>query len=498
MEPVVGIVGTGTMGRGIAQIAAASGCRVLLADAREGAAQEARSVLAATFAKLADKGKMSGEEAQAATARLVPVTALSPDLSACMLIVEAIAEEIEAKKSLFAALEDIVGADCILASNTSSLSITTIAAGSRHPERVAGLHFFNPVPLMKVVEVVAGLRTSDATVAHLMELARSFGHTPVRVKDTPGFIVNHAGRGYGPEALRLLEEGVADAASIDRILVDQAGFRMGPFELYDLVGLDISAAVMETLYAQFFHEPRYRPSPLVRARVEAGLLGKKSGQGFYEYEGGRIVRPEEPPIPEASPKPVWIADDDTALLDLASSLGAEIDSATPPAPGNLILIAPWGEDASSMAARMNLDPGRTVAIDPLPGFAQRRVLMPTPATRPEFLSSAQMLLAKDGQRVSIIRDSHGFVSQRVLANIVNIACDIAQMGIASPADIDTAVRLGLNYPLGPLAWGDALGAGNILTILENLLHNTGEPRWRASPWLKRRALLGLSLLTEEA
>ncbi|MBF0356779.1 MAG: 3-hydroxyacyl-CoA dehydrogenase [Alphaproteobacteria bacterium] len=498
MPDIIGIIGTGTMGRGIAQIAAQAGYTVLLADAREGAAPEARSALAATFAKLAEKGKISVGEAEAATERLSAVAPDSPELAACSLIVEAIVEEIGAKKALFSSLESIISPGCILASNTSSLSITQIAAGCLQPERVAGLHFFNPVPLMKVVEVVEGLSTSPVTISRLMEFAKNLGHTPVRAKDTPGFIVNHAGRGYGPEALRLLEEGIADVPTIDRILVEQAGFRMGPFELYDLVGLDISAAVMETLYQQFFHEPRYRPSPLVRSRVEAGLLGKKSGRGFYDYQDGRILRTSQSDSPACPPKPVWIPENETTLRDLIASLKGDIDTGKTPSADSLLLIAPLGGDASGTAARLKLDPRRIVAIDPLFGFDRHRVLMTTPATLPDYRNAARALFARDGKPVSLIHDSYGFVAQRVVANIVNIASDIAQMGIASPLDIDTAVRLGLGYPMGPLAWGDALGAAKILAILDNLHGNTKDPRWRASPWLKRRAELGLSLLSVEA
>ncbi|MBF0167762.1 MAG: 3-hydroxyacyl-CoA dehydrogenase [Alphaproteobacteria bacterium] len=498
MTDVIGIIGTGTMGRGIAQIAALAGYTVLLADASQGAALEAKSALAATLAKLAEKGKISSGEAEAATERLTTVAPDSPGLAACSLIVEAIVEEIGAKKALFASLESILSPDCLLASNTSSLSITQIAAGCLRPERVAGLHFFNPVPLMKVVEVIEGLNSSPQTMSRLMEFAKHLGHAPVRAKDTPGFIVNHAGRGYGPEALRLLEEGVADAPTIDRILVEQAGFRMGPFELYDLVGLDISAAVMETLYQQFFHEPRYRPSPLVRSRVEAGLLGKKTGRGFYAYSNGQILRPPEPQISSAPSRQVWVAGGDASLRDLITALKGDIDTGKTPSADSLLLIAPLGGDASGTAARLKLDPRRIVAIDPLFGFDRHRVLMTTPATLPDYRNAARALFARDGMPVSLIRDSYGFVAQRVVANLVNIASEIAQMGIASPLDIDTAVRLGLGYPMGPLAWGDALGAARILALLDNLHDNTKDPRWRASPWLKRRAELGLSLLSVEA
>jgi 3-hydroxybutyryl-CoA dehydrogenase len=494
MQKTIGIAGAGAMGRGIAQIAAAAGFNVLLFDANEGAAEEACRSLGATFAKLAEKGKLTFEAAGGAKDRLQAVQPMDGKLAACDIVIEAIFENLEAKKALFSGLESVVTTDCILASNTSSLSITAIATACRHPQRVAGLHFFNPVPLMKVAEVVAGLRTDAAILDRLTAFVERTGHAPVRAKDTPGFIVNHAGRGYGPEALRLLEDGIADAATIDRVLTEQAGFRMGPLELYDLVGLDVSAAVMETLYAQFKHEPRYRPSPIVQARVEAGLLGRKTGQGFYSYENGQIARPDEPPVPVCPPVPVWT--DDDAIASLLADMGINRDQGAQPGKDSLILIAPLGEDASGMAARLQLDAKRTLAVDTFFGLDKRRVLMTTPATGKAWRDAAQALLAKDGKPVSIIKDSPGFIAQRVIANIVNIAAEIAQMGIATPADIDTAVRLGLGYPMGPLAWGDKLGPTRILQILEALHRETGDMRWRPSLWLRRRAKLGLSLLAE--
>lgn len=499
----IGIVGSGVMGQGIAQIAAQAGCRVKLFDSREGAATQAAAQLGATFAKLADKGKLGAAQAASATANVGPAAALA-ELADCDLVIEAIVEDLAAKRALFAQLEALVRPDAILATNTSSLSVTAIAAGLQRPERVAGFHFFNPVPLMQVVEVIDGLLTDPAVGDTLLALGRSWGHTAVRAKDTPGFIVNHAGRGYGTEALRLLAEGVADVATLDRILTDTAGFRMGPFTLMDLTALDVSHPVMESIYQQFYEEPRFRPQPLTRQMLTAGLVGRKKGRGFYVYASGAQQWPDEPAAPgrDALPASVWVSPQAPAALRvlverLAVTAGVPFDDDARPAPASLCIVAPLGDDATTCAQREDLDAARTVAVETLFDGSKRRVLMTTPATTPEARNAAHALFSADGVAVSLLRDSYGCVAQRVVATIVNIACEIAQQRIASPADIDRAVKLGLGYPQGPLAWGDQLGAATVLTILQRLQAHTGDPRYRPSPWLKRRALLGLSLLSEE-
>lgn len=499
---VLGIVGTGVMGRGIAQIAAAAGVTVRLFDAGAGMAEAARATVAGTFEMLAGKGKLSAADALAAAGRLHPV-ASEAELAGCDVVIEAIVEQLDAKRSLFARLEEIVGEECVLATNTSSFSVTAIAAACRVPDRVAGFHFFNPVPLMKVVEVIPGLRTSERVTGLLCDLTRRFGHTPVVAADTPGFIVNHAGRGYGNEALLILQESVAPYEEIDRILRDGCGFRMGPFELYDVTGLDVSHPASESIYGQFYQDPRYRPSYRLRQRLAAGLLGRKTGRGFYDYtEGGAGARLPSPPAPSAEPRPVWVGATAEpswreALAALVTSAGWVLDEGSRPGDRSLCLLAPLGWDATSAALAAGIDPSRTVAVDLLCGLDRHRTLMTTPVTRPEFRDAAHALLAADGTPVSAIRDSAGFVAQRVLATIVNIACDIAQQGIASPQDIDRAITLGLGYPKGPLAWGDALGSGRILAILKAIQEVTGDPRYRPSLWLSRRARLGVSLLTVE-
>jgi 3-hydroxybutyryl-CoA dehydrogenase len=489
---VAGVVGSGTMGRGIVQVLAQCGVRTLVYDAQPGAGQKAKDALGQTLGKLAEKGKLKPADVQATLARVEIAPSLEA-LAACHVVIEAIVEDLAEKRKLLGALEGIVAESAILASNTSSLSVTAMAAACRHPGRVAGYHFFNPVPVLKIVEVVDGVRTEPWATEALTALARRFGHTPVRCKDTPGFIVNHAGRAFVPEALRVLTEGVADFADVDRILVEAAGFRLGPFALMDLVGLDVSHAVMKSMYQQYFEEPKYRPSFLAEPRVAAGLLGRKTGRGWYVYgKDGVAQAPAEAPAPNTRPGTVWAVPE---LKDLLSKLGARVveksDSTT------INFVAPLGKDTTTTALEFGIDPARTVAVDPLLGFAKRRTLMTTPVTLPQVREAAHGLLASDGVPVSVIRDSPGFVAQRVVAHIVNVGCDIVQMRIASPEDLDRAVTLGLGYPRGPLAMGDALGAAKILAVLEAMHDFYKEPRYRPSPWLVRRARLGVSLLTPE-
>jgi 3-hydroxybutyryl-CoA dehydrogenase len=496
---VLAVAGAGIMGRGIAQVAAQAGIRVLLYDNRAGAADEAKREVARQLERLVEKSRMKREDADRAASR-IEVAASLAGLAESHVVVEAIVEDLAAKRALFAELEGAVRGDCLLATNTSSLSVTAIARACRIPERVGGFHFFNPVPLMKVVEVVDGLLTAPWVGEALAAIARRCGHRPVNAKDTPGFIVNHAGRGYGTEALRIAGEGIADFHEIDRILRDAGGFRMGPFELLDLTGLDVSHPVMESIYRQYYEEPRYRPSPITAQRLAAGALGRKSGKGFYAYDGGkREEAPEEKP-PAARPARVWVSRTGLGMKlgELLAKLGAALDHAPRPAAQSLCLVAPLGQDATTTALDEGLDPRRTVAVDCLFPLEKRRTLMTTPVTSPTMREAAHGLLASDGVPVSVIHDSPGFVAQRVIATIVNIACDIAQQRIASPADIDAGVTLGLGYPQGPLAWGDALGPATLLRILEAIHAFYGDPRYRPSPWLKRRAGLGVSLLIDEA
>ncbi len=520
----IGVIGAGVMGRGIAQLFAQSGYRVRLHDAAGTAADAAITAVNTVWDGLVAKGRFDEADRQRAGQNLRSVATL-PDLVGCGLIIEAIVERLDVKRELFAALEALVAPDVILASNTSSLSITDIGASSQHPGRIAGLHFFNPVPLMKIVEVIGGARTDEAVCETLAELVRSTGHTVVRAADMPGFLINHAGRGYGTEALRVVGEGVASFDTVDLIMREQVrfsggGFRLGPFELLDLTGLDVSHAVMESIYEQFYHEPRFTPSPLAARRRAAGLVGRQAGQGVYDYRPDGDG-PRAPSMVAAAGRggagskvdvqaeartatPVLLAPSALAagLGELVSRLGGRlVEAADELGDVGFVLAAPLGQDASAAAVHEQLPADRLVAIDTLfdPGASgvTRRSLMPTVATEPVRLQAAAALFGRDGAAVSCLRDSTGFVAQRIIAMIVSVGSEIAQQRIASAADVDLAVRMGLGYPVGPLTMGDEIGPARILTILNGIHETTGDPRYRAGGWLRRRATLGLSLLRED-
>jgi 3-hydroxybutyryl-CoA dehydrogenase len=483
------------MGRGIAQLLAQAGLTVRLFDATDGAAETARVAIGADLDRLVARGKLAAAEATAVKRRLQPVDAIA-HLADATLIVEAVVEDLEAKRRLFAGLESVVAASAIFATNTSSLSVTAIAAACNRPERVAGFHFFNPAPVMRVVEVITAVRTDASACDALAELAERFGHVAVRALDTPGFIVNHAGRGYGTEGLKILAEGVCAPAVLDTVLRDAGGFKLGPCELLDLTGLDVSHPVMESIYHQYYEDPRYRPQVLTRRMQEGGLLGRKRGEGFYRYVDGQPQRPPAPARPSVSPPRVWInpaTPERTQRVRAALGSGAALDEGARPADDSLIVLTPVGLDATGVIAADGLDARRAIAFDALfPGRAVR-CLFANPAFAETWREPARAAFHAEGIDVYLVRDSVGLIAQRVLAHIVNVACAIAEQRIASPMDIDRAVELGLGYPQGPLAWGDSIGASNLRRILDGLLASTGDPRYRTTAWLARRAALGLPL-----
>jgi 3-hydroxybutyryl-CoA dehydrogenase len=466
-------------------------------DTRDGAAREAVDGINKALDGLVSKGRMTADAKLGVMSRLRAVGSLD-ELAGAGIAIEAIVEDLAAKRALFRELEACLAPDAVLATNTSSLSVTEIAAGCANPARVGGLHFFNPPPLMRLVEVIGGLRGDPALVPALIGFVQRIGKHPVVTTDTPGFVVNHAGRAYGPEALRIIAQGIASPREVDVLMKEAAGFRMGPFELLDLIGADVTHAVMQSIYQQYFNEPMYQPSAEMTVRVAGGLLGRKTKRGFYNYdEPSQPGAPTIAVLPQPKPMSVWIADEDGGR-ELAEWLTiAGVKAQIGGAPGDSIcFVTPLGEDATAAIVRLKLDPKRTVAVDMLGGFKTRRTVMKTPLTTPETLGAAVAALA-EGAAVTVINDSPGFVVQRLLAMIVNIGTRIAELRIAAPADIDTAVELGLNYPKGPLALGDSLGPARVLAVLDGMQAVTRDPKYRATAWLRRRARLGISLLTPD-
>lgn len=491
---IIGVVGAGAMGRGIAQVGVTGGMAVRLFDAAPGAAAKARDAVLAQLDQMVAKGRLEEGVATAAKARLSVIESLD-EMAPADLVVEAIVENLAIKQEVFRKLEDIVRPDCLLASNTSSLRIASIASACRQPGRIAGLHFFNPVPLMKLVEVIRAPGSSDDTIAALVRVGERMGRAPVVVQDNPGFLVNLGGRTYTQEALRIVSEGVATPAQVDAVMRDAWGFRMGPFELMDLTGIDVNFPVSQIIHEGYFYDRRLATSPLHQLLRESGQLGRKTKRGFFAYdEAGKAIVPSPDAVSSTPPiKRVVLAEEDEALGELLRSFGLEVDSFDDGS--SPLLCAPLGEDCSGYAARLKLDHRRLFAIDIAGRLDKRLTLMRAPGARMDLHDGLVASLHEAGRAVTAIHDSPGFIGQRIAAMVANLGCEMAQMRIASPDDIDKAMTLGLNYPFGPLALADAMGPETVYTLLTHLQAITGDDRYRPSLWLRRRALLGLSALT---
>lgn len=496
----VGIVGVGAMGRGIAQVSASGGMQVKLYDQIAGAAEKGRDTILQQFARLVEKGRMAAADAEAAAALLSVVDSLN-DMADADLVVEAVVEDLAVKRQVFAALEAAVRPDALLASNTSSIRIAAIAAGCTYKARVAGLHFFNPVPLMKLVEVIAAPDTSEEVLQALSVLGKRMGRVPVVVQDGPGFLVNLGGRAFTTEALRIASEGVADPAEIDLVMREACGFRMGPFELMDLTGIDVNYPVSQIIYGGFFQDRRLATAPLHQAMMESGRLGRKSGRGFYDYGGDRPVpalRTGRGIAPDAAVAPaprIALAEADRALGERLVATGAEIAADDGVMP---IAVAPFGEDCSTVAARLGQDHRRLVAIDLTGAGRGCFTVMQAPGGDLRCRDTVVARLATTAGHVVAINDSPGFIAQRIQLMIANLGCEMAQLGIAVPEDIDRAMTLGLNYPQGPLQLADSIGPLRALQGLTALQEITGDDRYRPSLWLRRRAQLGLPTATLDA
>jgi 3-hydroxybutyryl-CoA dehydrogenase len=488
------------MGAGIAQVAAVAGHRVLLLDNRPGAAQAAIEGLRTQLDKLAAKGKMTSEAAQAAGQRLQAATHLS-ELAAAALVVEAIVENLPAKQSLFADLEALVSADCIFGSNTSSISITAIGSALKHPQRLAGLHFFNPAPVMALVEIVIGLATDAPVADTLFATATAWGKTAVHAKSTPGFIVNRVARPYYAEALRLRTEGAADCATLDAVMREAGGFRMGPFELMDMIGLDVNFAVTRSVWNAYFNDPRYLPSLIQQDLVDAGFLGRKSGRGYYDYREGAAKPQARTEPPHAAPTRSVVCGDSAAAQALAARLqaagvafarAASADGRIAEADGAVLFVTD-GRSATQRAAEGGI--ANTVLIDLALDYNQatRFAVASAGQCDESALAAACAMLQAAGAQVSRLADVPGLAVMRSVAMLANEAADAVYQGVCTARAADDAMRLGVNYPQGPLAWADQVGLANIQQVLKHLNASYGEDRYRISPLIQRQVFQGKNI-----
>ena len=487
----VAVIGSGAMGAGIAQVAATAGHQVVLFDTRPGAADQAIADIGKTYAKLVEKGRMGAAESDLARERLTRISSLH-EAAGAALVIEAIVEDLDAKRALFAALEPFVGEHCILATNTSSISVTAIGAKLRYPGRLVGMHFFNPVPLMALVEVISGLAT-DREVANIVHAtAESWGKSPVHGKSTPGFIVNRVARPYYAEALRLLLEQAADVATLDAVMRDCGGFRMGPFELMDLIGHDVNFSVTNSVFAAYYNDPRFTPSILQHELVSAGFLGRKTGRGFYRY-GDDVAKPA--PQSEAAcaaPAAVRYASATGMIEALAERLrGAGLEPvAIEAAPGLYCEgAAIYLTDGRSATERAEMDGHRdTILFDLLldAAGATRIALARADQCGDAAWQAAVGLFQAAGFAVTRLDDVPGMAVMRSVAMLANEAADAVNQGVCSARAVDVAMQKGVNYPRGPLAWADAIGLRHVVAVLSNLAATYGEDRYRVSPLLRRK------------
>ncbi|HET6858799.1 MAG TPA: 3-hydroxyacyl-CoA dehydrogenase [Streptomyces sp.] len=494
----VAVVGAGTMGQGIAQVALLAGHPVRLHDSAPGRAEQAAEAVGRRLDRLVEKGRLDAADAEGARARLHPADDLA-ELADAALVVEAIVERLAVKQELFAALEAVVSDDCLLATNTSSLSVTAVAGALRVPGRFVGLHFFNPAPLLPLVEVVSGFATDESSATRAWETAAAWGKTPVRCADTPGFIVNRIARPFYAEAFAVYEEGGADPATIDAVLRESGGFKMGPFELTDLIGQDVNEAVTRSVWDSFFQSPKFVPSLAQRRLVESGRLGRKSGHGWFPYaEGAAKPAPHTAP-PQDAPESVTVVGDlgpaeaVVAMMEEAGIAVKRVETGGPyiELPGEGQLVPADGRTSVEYTDVVYFD----LALDYR--AATRIALAACDDTSPQTLDAATGLFQRLGKDVSVIGDVPGMIVARTVAMLIDLAADAVARGVASPEDIDTAMRLGVNYPRGPVEWNRELGQDWARDLLGNLHECCPTGRYAASLALYRQSFAQPSAAKEE-
>jgi 3-hydroxybutyryl-CoA dehydrogenase len=500
---VLGVVGAGTMGAGIAQLGAAAGFRTVLHDPAPEALERGVESARRGLARWAEKGRVSEDAAGV----LEPVSRLD-ELGPCELVIEAAPERAELKRDLFGALSMVCGDEVVLATNTSSIPVTSLASAAARPENVVGMHFFNPPPLMPLLEVIRADQSSDAAVKLAIAVGRAMGKEVIVAVDGPGFLVNRCGRPFNGEALRLLQERVATHEQIDRICRLGGGFRMGPFELMDLVGVDVGFEVAKSFDELSFGEPRWRPSPIQARMVAAGRLGRKSGRGYYDYTEDGAYRPDDPEPPAAGGDALALAllgDGPLAdaLRERARDAGHELREG---GPAELVVDAgvrpaasmPGGAPLLVLCAATSLtgrgEPG-AVGFHVLPPLDDAKLVELTrlPTTQQFACDAAERFSASLGFLTEWVEDAPGLVLGRIVAQLVNEAAFAIGEGVGTPDDVDSGLTLGLSHPRGPVAWSEATGLEHVLAVVDGLWAERREERYRAAPLLRRAATLGRSL-----
>jgi 3-hydroxybutyryl-CoA dehydrogenase len=487
---IVGVVGAGTMGSGIAQVAIAAGESVKLFDPMAEASLRGRDMIKKNLDFLVGKKKLTSNESSDIFSKLEIVNSLS-DLASCDLVIEAIVENESIKKDLFKNLESIVSPEVILATNTSSISITALSNELEHPERLVGMHFFNPAPRMKLIEVIKGLKTSDSHIDYISSLVMRWGKAPVVTKSTPGFIVNRVARPFYGEALRVLTEFGTDHSSLDDVIRDCGGFPLGPCQLMDLIGLDVNLSVTQSVYEATAFDPRYAPSLLQQELVRAGKLGRKSGEGFYTYPIDVSSAEIADPIKKIDLKNHTIGFiNSTGIQSLIARLteaGADLVESTQA--NNMPTIALTdGRTATQRAHDESIS--NLVLIDFCLNFetTQRIAMSHAEQCDPVAVDHIADTLTNAGCKVTIIQDVAGMIVARTVAMLVNEASDLVHQRITTPSEVDMAMTLGTGYPIGPLLWADQIGLKNISDILKHLYEHYGSPRYRISPLIQRKSI----------
>ncbi len=511
---VIGVLGAGTMGSGIAELAARAGARTLMYDPVSEALAGGRDRVAGDLDKLVGRGRLEAAAAAEILARLETIGDLGA-LAGAELVIEAAPERLELKHELLRSVAEIVGPDCVLASNTSSLLVTAIAAGVPAPERVVGMHFFNPPPVMRLLEVVAGEQSGERALALARATGEAMGKQVIVAADGPGFLVNRCNRPFGLEALRLWQERIAEFDMIDRICRLGGGFKMGPFELMDLVGVDVGMEISRSFYEQSFGEPRWRPSMIAARYVAAGRHGRKTGRGYYDYAGDahRADDPAPPALGGGDGIVVVVGDSVVAaeVAVRAAEAGWEVIALGEAGEEEPFLTLDFGPsedeedlfedddfegpratlcDVASLAA---LDPGGpSVGFHVLPPLAETRLVELTrgPYSDPLAAERAERFFATLGLLGEWVADAPGLVLGRIVCQLINEAAFSLGEGVGSAADIDTGMVLGLNHPRGPLAWADAIGLDHVLAVLDGLYEEYREERYRPAPALRQHALAG--------